>query len=176
LIRTLVPPVRRRPSDNHGCLQANLPRLREGPVSVNPLSSRVRGLCNRDERVGGGERFRGQKNLLLELSRSKLSAATCPGCQLRLAEPPTRTSGARSNRKPLYVRRPALSTPAPAAVFVSRAKRWETRKLNRTARRVHRIYAGSQGVSRRLAFTCAGPTRATPAPTFAVGRAPHDAG
>ena len=63
-----------------------------------------------------GERFWGQKNLLSDLSRSKLSAATCSGCQLRVAEPPTRTSGARSNRQSLYGRPPPLSTPALANV------------------------------------------------------------
>jgi hypothetical protein len=58
-----------------------------------------------------GRAFSETKNLLLDFSRSKLSAATCPGRQLRIAWPPTRTSGARSNRNPLYVPTPALSTP-----------------------------------------------------------------
>jgi hypothetical protein len=63
------------PPTTIGRLQANLPRLREGSQSVNPSSSRVRGFEQREKRIGGASVFWGQKNLLSDFSRSKLSAA-----------------------------------------------------------------------------------------------------
>ena len=63
------------PPTTTGRLQANLPRLPEGSHSVNPLSRAFAALSNREERIGGTSIFWRQKNLLSDLSRSKLSAA-----------------------------------------------------------------------------------------------------
>jgi hypothetical protein len=63
------------PPTTTGRLQANLPRLPEGSHSVNPLSRAFAALSNREVRIGGRSVFGGQKNLLSDFSRSKLSAA-----------------------------------------------------------------------------------------------------
>src|SRR5829696_6798437 len=63
-----------------------------------------------------GRAFLETKNLLLDFSRSKLSAATCPGRQLRVAWPPTRTSGARSNRTHYTFRRRPCQPPGDGIV------------------------------------------------------------
>ena len=64
------------------------------------------------------ERFWGQKNLLSDLSGSKLSAATCSGCQLRVAE--AVNSNQRGTLKPTVTIRSAAASvnPALANVFL----------------------------------------------------------
>ena len=97
------------PLTTTGRLQANLPRLREGSQSVNPLYSRVRGLCATVSSEAEGRAFLGTKKSALGFLQeqivrclpARVVSCVLPGRQHR-------TSGARSNRRQLYASTVAL--------------------------------------------------------------------